>query len=101
MSATILSRSRGSIVRCNDCGVTSTTGQIEKRLHREYLRTTGWGRGSVAGTKTRLSTKRHDLCPACLKTDRALSTEHRRESNERRALRDANRKARAVGKKAA
>lgn len=94
MSAQLLSRNRETIVKCNGCGTSSTTGQTKKRAHREYLRTVGWGRGAVKATKKTLSTKRHDLCPTCIKADRVVADTQRQEANERRAARDEKRKAR-------
>lgn len=92
MSCTVLSRSRGSVVRCNGCGVTSSTGQVEARVHREYLRTTGWSRGICAGTKTQVSTKRHDLCPSCKDKDRAEFARRKAKRADQVAARDAARK---------
>lgn len=101
MSATILSRSRGSIVRCNGCGATSTTGQTAKKLHREYLRANGWGRGSLRGTSKLPSTKRHDLCPPCLKQDREEFKRRAIARESQIAERDKARRERAAAKKAA
>lgn len=101
MSAVALSRSRGTIVKCNGCGASSHTGQVAKRDHREYLRTTGWGRGINRGTKTQSSTKRHDLCPPGLKKDRALAKMRAAERTSQIAARDAARKAKAVARQPA
>jgi hypothetical protein len=100
MSARIARRSCGSTIECNRCGTKSTTGQVRAGDHRDYLATKGWGRGINAGTKGETSTKRHDLCPPCLKLDRERAAQRKKERNERIAARDKARKERAARDKA-
>lgn len=89
MSGRVLSRERGTCITCNGCGKTSTTGQVRLEDHRGYLASQKWGRGINAGTKTEISTKRHDLCPACKASDRAVLEERQKAAAAVRAVRDA------------
>ena len=127
MSGRHVGRGCGTAIMCNRCGAKSVTGQIRKGDHRAYLETIGWGRGSDPGQdyrpamparteiRTRLGvryevklkatperegrprTTSHDLCPECLKQDRAALVERKTKRQKQVAARDAARKARAAG----
>lgn len=75
MSHRRLPRARGTVIRCDGCGLESSTGQVIIALHRAWLYTTrGWGRGRLRATRQADSerargTTGKDLCPACLAQD--------------------------------
>lgn len=75
MSWRRLPRACGTVVTCDGegCGVESVTGQVVAALHRQWLRSKGWGRGSLRPTKHGPGTTGDDLCPSCLERDRAAA----------------------------
>lgn len=127
MTATILPREYGVKLTCNRCGATAQTAMCGRRENRKWFARLGWGRGSdpgtpardslparettfvlrgvevtrklppTAGTSGRPSTLAHDLCPACLKLDRAELAERQAKRNEQLNARNAKRKAMVKG----
>ena len=94
MSITWLPREQGMVVRCNGCGAKYHTANISATNTRAWLKAhEGWGRGSRPTTKKVLGTKRHDLCPPCLATDKELHAKDLAEKEARKKLRDEARKA--------
>lgn len=123
MTAIVLPREYGVKLTCNRCGATAQTAMCGLRENRKWFAKLGWGRGSDPGqdyrpaepaTETvrdasgrvierarpakpevagRLRTTAHDLCPACLRLDRAELAERQAKRNEELNARDAKRKA--------
>jgi Zn-finger nucleic acid-binding protein len=77
MTVSILTRERGTVMRCNGCGVTCTTASIRKSACRAYGATLGWIRGLDPGSGTPLSeggrpsNTRNDYCPTCANVERS------------------------------
>lgn len=96
-----LPRGWGLIVCCDGesgardggCDARVFTANLLYGVNRAYAGSLGWGRGSVPRTAVSTSTKRRDLCPACLAADRARAArvveELRARKEQRTALRRA------------
>jgi hypothetical protein len=95
----ILHRGYGVVIICNRCGERQRTAICGRRNNRAYWVTKGWDRGSDPGTRPkngggRPRTTSHDLCPRCLKLDRAAAAARKVKRAAQIAARDAKRKER-------
>jgi ribosomal protein S27AE len=120
---TIFPRQWGVKLTCDRCGKSVATAMCGRKQNRTYWATQGWGRGSDPGQAARTAlrdrgtvvdsrgrerklhdlpevegrerTTKHDLCPKCLKLDRAAAAERKERRAKQIVARDAARKARA------
>lgn len=102
MSAEKLSRERGVILHCNydGCKASMATASTLVSAVRGYAASVGWIRGlrkrSSGSAKTGTGQKanlRWDICPGCAPAERLEAAQRMEASAERRAKRDASRKA--------
>lgn len=111
-------RGYGIVVSCNRCGATRQTANLRVDVNRDAAKCEGWGRGSDPGCRSREarpatprvvlpggriqrsrpasperigrpSTRAHDLCPGCLKLDRAAAKQRKANRDAQIAARDA------------
>jgi len=93
MSVSILTRERGTVIRCNGCGSTCTTASIRKSACRAYGASLGWIRGLDPGSGTPLSdggrpaNTRNDCCPTCAVGERERRDARKAVGAARRARR--------------
>lgn len=93
MTVSILTRERGTVMRCNGCGATCTTASIRKSACRAYGATLGWIRGLDKGSGTRdsetgrRSNTLNDYCPDCAVIERERDTARKAVGAARRARR--------------
>ncbi len=88
-------RGWGIVVCCDGggCDARVATANLFYWVNRAYAKSLGWGRGSVPRTAVSLTTKKYDLCPACLATDRARAVSVVEELRVRKEQRTALRRA--------
>jgi hypothetical protein len=93
MTVSILTRDRGTVMRCNGCGATCTTASIRKSACRAYGASLGWIRGLDPGSGTplsdggRRSNTLNDYCPTCANVERSRYEARKADGAARRARR--------------
>lgn len=101
MSARVHPREMGVTLRCNyqDCPARYTTAAIRIKANRKAASKDGWIRGlRKRGTSKLTANTKWDVCPVHATDEKNAAMTRKLAADERRAKRDAGRKARAVVK---